>query len=232
MADRRKARTGARFDKFPGICYDNKRKTRCKRKTGAHIAAGKSTPSPFAFNRRFFLMKKLFLLLCLLVMLLPCAALGENAEIAALAPAAMTPDAESQILDLYCGPTQGFYRHGAQTLDTGKPYVIFGQYDCWAMAAQGTADAFGPVGWVEAGFIADIPYEPQLAFEDGFAAVVEEPAAVTDNPMADDPFSGWAVQLAPGTDITVLAACGDWLYVQCEFENTPARVFIPASAIE
>jgi len=176
-------------------------------------------------------MKRLILLLCLFVMLLPCSVLGEHADVTPLMPVDMTPDSESQILDLYCGPTQGFYRHAGQTLDTGMPYVVFGQYDCWAMAAQGTADAFGPVGWVEAGAVTDIPYEPQLAFEDGFAAVVEDTAAATDNPMADDPFEGWAVQLAPGTEITVLAAYGDWLYVQCEFEDTPARVFIQADTV-
>ena len=176
-------------------------------------------------------MKRLFLILCLLAILLPCAALSESVEIAALVPTAMTPDSEAQVLDLYCGPTQGFYRRENKTLDTGKPYVIFGQYDCWAMAAQGTPDAFGPVGWVEAGFITNIPYEPQLAFEDGFAAIVEETAAVTDNPMVDNPFEGWVVQLAPGTEITVLAAYGDWLYVQCELEDTPARVFIKADTV-
>jgi len=176
-------------------------------------------------------MKKMILLLCLLAMLLPCCALSENAEIAALTPMVMTPDSEGQILDLFCGPTQGFYRHGNQTLDTGKPYVIFGQYDCWAMAAQGTEDAFGPVGWVEAGSITDIPYEPQLAFEDGFAAVVEETAAVTDTPLADDPFTGWTIAFDQGAEITVLAQLGDWLYVQGEFEDVPARVFIKTSAV-
>ena len=100
------------------------------------------------------------LLLCLL---LPCFALGESMD--TLAPMDMIPEAESQVLDLYCGPTQGFYRHEEQTLDTGRPYVLFGQYDCWAMAAQGTAENFGPIGWVEAGAIDGLPYEPQLAFE-------------------------------------------------------------------
>ena len=94
---------------------------------------------------RFFKSMLAALLLCLL---LSCAALGESAG--ALTPMERSPEADGQVLDLYCGPTQGFYRHGGQTLDTGKPYVLFGQYDCWAMAAQGTAESFGPVGWVEA----------------------------------------------------------------------------------
>ena len=170
-------------------------------------------------------------LIALLLFALPCLAAAQGIEIGTLAPIEFAAEESAQTLALYCGPTQGFYSHGGQTLDTGKPYVVFGQYDCWAMAAQGTPDAFGPVGWVEAGFITNIPYEPQLAFEDGFAAIVEETAAVTDNPMADNPFEGWVVQLAPGTEITVLAAYGDWLYVQCELEDTPARVFIKADTV-
>lgn len=176
-------------------------------------------------------MKQLILLLCLLVMLIPCASLGESAGIAALTPVSMTPESQTQLLDLYCGPTQGFYRHENQTLDTGKPYVIFGQYDCWAMAAQGTAEAFGPIGWVEAGSIPDIPYEPQLAFEDGFSAIVEEIADATDNPLATDPFAGWTIAFDRGAEITVLAQLGDWLYVQGEFEDVPARVFIKADTV-
>ena len=165
------------------------------------------------------------LMICLL---LPCCALGEAVDIATLSPIEMTPEAEGQILDLYCGPTQGFYRCDEQTLDTGKPYVLFGQYDCWAMAAQGTAESFGPVGWVEAGSSTDIPYEPQLAFEEGFAAMIEEEADATNDPLG-------AVEriaaLKPGTQITVLAQLGEWLYVQCDIGDTPARVFIPANTV-
>lgn len=175
-------------------------------------------------------MKRFILLLCLFLMILPCISLGESAEIAALTPREMPPEASAQVLDLYCGPTQGFYRHAEQTLDTGKPYVIFGQYDCWAMVAQGTADAFGPVGWVEAGSIPGIPYEPQLAFEDSFTAFIEE-TSVTDNPLADDPCAGWTLSFDQGAEITVLAALGKWLYVQGEFADTPARVFIQANTV-
>ena len=177
---------------------------------------------------RFF---KVMLAAFLLCLLLPCGVLGESADVNVLAPMAMPPESDGQVLDLYCGPTQGFYRHAGQTLDTGKPYVLFGQYDCWAMAAQGTADSFGPVGWVEAGSIPDIPYEPQLGFEDGFAAMVEEIAPMTDNPLAEDPFDGWTVSLEPGTQIIVLAQYGDWLYVQAELGDTPVRAFIQADTV-
>ena len=166
------------------------------------------------------------LLLCLL---LPVCALCESMDV--LIPLDMPPETEGQLLDLYCGPTQGFYRHEGQTLDTGKPYVLFGQYDCWAMAAQGSAESFGPVGWVEAGSIVGIPYEPQLGFEDGFAAMIEETAPMTDNPLAENPFEGWTAVLEPGTQVTVLSQLGDWLYVQAEIEGTPARAFIPMNTI-
>lgn len=166
------------------------------------------------------------LLLCLL---LPVYALCESMDV--LIPLDMSPETEGQLLDLYCGPTQGFYRHEGQTLDTGKPYVLFGQYDCWAMAAQGSADSFGPVGWVEAGLIAGIPYEPQLSFEDGFAAMIEETAPMTDNPLAENSFDGWTAALEPGTQVTVLAQLGDWIYVQAEIEGTPVRAFIRANTV-
>lgn len=177
---------------------------------------------------RFF--KSIFVMM-LICLLLPCAALGEAINAAALMPIEMIPEAEGQVLDLYCGPTQGFYRHGEQTLDTGKPYVLFGQYDCWAMAAQGTPDAFGPIGWVEAGSITDIPYEPQLAFEDGFSAMIEETAPLTDNPLSGNPFEGWTAALEPGAQVTVLAQLGDWIYVQAEIEGTPVRAFIRANTV-
>ena len=176
-------------------------------------------------------MIRFFLAALLLCLLLPCCALGEEMVAAALTPIDMPPDAQGQILELYCGPTQGFYRHGEQTLDTGKPYVLFGQYDCWAMAAQGIDNAFGPIGWVEAGSILNIPYDPQLAFEDGFSAMIEEDAQATNHPLAENPFEDWNATLSAGTQVTVLAQLGKWLYVQTEIEDAPARVFIPANTI-
>jgi len=171
------------------------------------------------------------MLAAMLICLLPCAALGEDTGAAVLEPLEMKSETEGQVLDLYCGPTQGFYRPGEQTLNTGEPYVLFGQYDCWALVAQGTKSSFGPIGWVEAGSITDIPYEPQLSFEDGFSAMIEETAQASDNPLADEPFAGWTAVLEPSTQVTVLAQLGDWLYVQAEIEETPARVFVKADTI-
>ena len=170
-------------------------------------------------------------LIALLLLALPCLAAAQGIEISALTPIEFAAEENAQVLALYCGPTQGFYSHGEQTLDTGAPYVVFGQYDCWAMAAQGTKDAFGPIGWVEAGSITDIPYEPQLCFEDGFAAMIEEAAQMTDNPLAENPFEGWDMALEAGTQVTVLAQLGEFIYVQAEIEDAPARVFVPSSSV-
>lgn len=167
----------------------------------------------------------------MLLCLLPFTAAAQDADITELTPIVMQPQAQEQLLDLYCGPTQGFYRHSDQVLDLAKPYAFFGQYDCWAMVAQDDGHSFGPIGWVEAGFIPDIPYEPQLAFEDGFAAMIEETAQLTNNPLAEDPFDGWTAALEAGTQITVLARLGDWLYIQAELDGTPVRAFIPASTV-
>ena len=167
----------------------------------------------------------------LLCALLPCAAVCEQPDIGTLVPLAMPTEAEGQALPLYCGPTQGSYRHADQALNIGKPFVFFGQYDCWAMVAQGTPDSFGPVGWVEAALLEDVPDEQQLGFEDGFAATVEDAAPLTDCPLAADPFTGWEMTLAPGTQVIVLAQLGDWLYVQAEPEGQPIRAFILADTI-
>ena len=169
------------------------------------------------------------LLACALLCLALTPAVAE--DVFALVPVQMPAEAEAQELALYCGPTQGFYRHAGQTLDTGAPYVVFGQYDCWAMAAQGTAEAFGPVGWVEAGFLPGLDGAAELGFDDGFAATLEQDAPATNDPLADDPFAHWDAVLPCGTQVIVLAQLDGWLYVQAELEDVPARVFIAAETV-
>ena len=169
---------------------------------------------------------KLAILSLLVCLMLPVLAVCEDLGITALSPIAMAPDAEAQVLELYCGPTQGSYRHGVQTLDTSKDYVVFGQYDCWAMAAQGTPESFGPVGWVEAGSLENLPYDPQLAFEDALAVTVEDETILTND------FDNAIVRIVPGTTVTLLAQFGNWGYVQAEFDDMlPIRAFIPMSSI-
>lgn len=177
-------------------------------------------------------MRKLLPLFALLLLLPLLAAAQSSAalDVDILIPIACNAQEESALLPLYCGPTQGFYRHGEQALDTAKPYVVFGQYDCWTMTAQGTAEAFGPVGWVETALLPALPAMPELPFADGLSAMVEEDAAVTNDPLglcADT----WAVSLTRGEEIMILAQYGDWLYVQTEIDSAPARVFLPAAAV-
>jgi len=169
---------------------------------------------------------KLMIVSLLVCLMLPALAVGEDLGVTTLVPVAMTAETDALELELYCGPTQGFHRQDGQTLDTGKEYVIFGQYDCWAMAAQGTPDSFGPVGWVEAGSLESLPYDPQLAFEDALPVTVEDEAILTND------FENAIVRVVPGTQVTLLAQFGDWGYVQAEFDDMmPIRAFIPMSAI-
>lgn len=173
-------------------------------------------------------MKKRVLSLFLLLTLACMPALAQEIELSPLTPASMPAAALDEPVALYCGPTQGFYRHAEQTIDLSQPFVCFGQYDCWTMVAQGTPGAFGPVGWIEGGLFdeADVP---DLSFEDGFAAMVEETAPMTDDPQRPD--QPWEISLPRGTQITVLAGYGDWLYVQAEIEDSPVRAFVPKDCI-
>ena len=171
-------------------------------------------------------MKKLFAVLFVLFLL----AAGSLAEesLFALTPQDIAVVSDSEPIALYCGPTQGFYQHEGQTLDLSQPFVYFGQYDCWVMAAQGTAEAFGPVGWIEGGLFA-APDQPELSFEESFSAMIEEDAPVTNDPL--NPDGAWENLLPRGTQVTVLARYGAFLYVQTELDGVPARVFVPADCM-
>lgn len=177
-------------------------------------------------------MKKLLLILLLMALSLPIAATAEDAvltfDIGALAPVELDAEPDGLPTALYCGPTQGFYRDGEQTLDTAAPFVYFGQFDCWAMVASGTLDAMGPIGWVEAAaFIA--PYEPQLSFDDALSVMVEDDTFLTIEPLAQTPTPLCAI--ARGTQVVLLAQYEGWGYVQTEIDGVPARAFLPLSAI-
>jgi len=159
--------------------------------------------------------------------LLPACA--EEIDIGALVPYTLPEQSDPGVTALYCGPTQGFYRHGEATLDTAAPFVCFGQYDCWAMVAAGTPEAFGPVGWVESAALDGLEDVPALGFDDALAVMIEDDTFLTDDPLAASP-----AQLAPlarGAQVTLLARCGDWGYVQAEIEDTPVRAFVPLAAM-
>ena len=114
-------------------------------------------------------MKKLIPLLALLL-LLALPACAQELEIGALSPVGMDAAyGETTLIDLYCGPTMGFYRDGEAVIDLGQPFVFFGQYDCWAMVAQGTLGDMGAVGWIESA-AANLPEEPLLGFDDALSA--------------------------------------------------------------
>ncbi|MBR5288542.1 MAG: hypothetical protein IKU34_08140 [Clostridia bacterium] len=171
-------------------------------------------------------MKKIVFLLLMLSLLCACALADDS--LLPLTPVQMQPEEGFAPVALYCGPTQGFYRHEEQTIDLTQPFVCFGQYDCWVMVAQGNTEHFGPVGFIEGGLFS-APDLPVLAFEDSYAAMIEEDAAVTNDPLAPD--GAWNAVLPRGTQVVVLAAYLDSLYVQTEIDGMPARVFVPASAL-
>lgn len=173
-------------------------------------------------------MKKLLLALTLLLAL--CAhASAEEITVQALNPIAIAPVNFDEPVPLYCGITQGAYRHDEESIRLDQPFVCFGQDDCWTMVAQGTPSDFGAVGWIEGGLFAAEDLA-ELSFEDGFSAMIEETAALTNVPQRPD--QPWDIALARGTMVTVLAGYGDMLYVQTEIEDTPVRAFVPLSAIE
>lgn len=168
------------------------------------------------------------LALALLLLALPALA-QEALEIGALAPVVLPAQDASGECALYCGPTQGFYRHGEAVIDTREPFVCFGQYDCWAMVAAGTPEAFGPVGWIEAAALSSLDGAAELSFEDALPVMIEEDAPLTDDPLSDAPAA--LATLPRGTQVTLLAGFGDWGYVQTELEGVPVRAFVPLAAI-
>ena len=173
-------------------------------------------------------MKKLVLTLALL-MALALPACAQELEIGVLAPVAMDAAySEPTPVDLYCGPTMGFYRDGDAAIDLGEPFVYFGQYDCWAMVAPGTPEEMGAIGWIESA-ATTLPEEPQLGFDDALPAMVEEDTFLTVTPFAEAPAP--LCTLERGAQVLLLAQLGDWVYVQAETDGTPVRAFLPVSAI-
>lgn len=178
-------------------------------------------------------MRKILFLFALLLLLPLMASAQDIASLGVdtLTPAACQAQEHGSAIDLYCGPTQGFYRAGEETLDLAKPYVFFGQFDCWAMVAQGTPESFGPVGWVECALLDALPDAPELAFHNALTAMIEEDTALTNNPLSFIQDTPSAHTLARGTEVIILAQMDDWLYIQTEIDAVPARMFIRASAL-
>lgn len=174
-------------------------------------------------------MKQVSMLLLALLLALALPACAEELDIGALTPTACPAASDEALpIDLYLGPTQGFYRDGEATLDAGAPFVYFGQYDCWAMVAQGTPEEMGAVGWIESAAI-DLPQTPQLGFDDALEAMVEENTFLTAAPLAEEPEA--LCDIARGTKVLLLAQMDGWAYVQSELDGMPIRAFLPVSAI-
>ena len=170
-----------------------------------------------------------WLLPALLALVLPAMAQGEPLEIGTLLPTVLPAQQETGVTALYFGPTQGFLREGGTALDTGEPFVCFGQADCWAMVAPGTPEDFGPVGWIEAAALNPLDGAPELTFSDALEVMIEEDAPLTADPLhADTPA---LATLPRGVRVLLLARCGDWGYVQTELSGTPVRAFVPMAAI-
>ena len=170
-----------------------------------------------------------WLLPALLALVLPALALGEALEIGTLAPAVLPAQRETGEAALYLGPTQGFLRADGAALDTGEPFVCFGQADCWAMVAPGTPEDFGPVGWIEAAALDTLDGTAELPFADALEVMIEDDAPLTADPLHGD--TPALATLPRGTRVLLLARHGDWGYVQTELGGVPVRAFVPMAAI-
>lgn len=170
-----------------------------------------------------------WLLPALLALVLPALAQGEPLEIGTLLPTVLPSQQETGVTALYFGPTQGFLREGEAALDTGEPFVCFGQADCWAMVAPGTPEDFGPVGWIESAALDTRDSAAELTFDDALEVMIEDEAPLTADPLHGD--TPALATLPRGTRVLLLARYGDWGYVQTELGGVPVRAFVPMAAI-
>ena len=154
---------------------------------------------------------------------------GEPLEIGTLLPTVLPAQQETGVTALYFGPTQGFLREGGTALDTGEPFVCFGQADCWAMVAPGTPEDFGPVGWIESAALDTRDTAAELTFDDALEVMIEDDAPLTADPLHGD--TPALATLPRGTRVLLLARYGDWGYVQTELGGVPVRAFVPMAAI-
>lgn len=170
-----------------------------------------------------------WLLPALLALVLPALAQGEPLEIGTLLPTVLPAQQETGVTALYFGPTQGFLREGEAALDTGEPFVCFGQADCWAMVAPGMPEDFGPVGWIESAALDTRDSAAELTFDDSLEVMIEDDAPLTADPLHGD--TPALATLPRGTRVLLLARYGDWGYVQTELGGVPVRAFVPMAAI-
>lgn len=160
-----------------------------------------------------------------LMLLLPLLGKAESLELPPLVPQAAQTESSSRLLPLQSGPTVIFLPAG-ETVDLHSPYVVFGQEDSWTMIAQGSEEAFGPVGYVQTAAL-NLSDVPPLTL-DPLPAMLEEDAPLTLSPQgAEAPFA----QLRRGHALQLLFTWGEFIYVQCDLSSGPARGFIPLHTI-
>ena len=162
-----------------------------------------------------------------LLLLFVGSAAAQIPDLDVLVPQAAECADESCEVPMYAGPTAQFMQMDA-TLNPSEAFVCFGQNDCWTMAAQGTPDSFGPVGWVET---AAIPAQDcaELLFENQLAAMVEEDAPLTFVPSSEEhPL----LTLHHGDPIQILGRYESFLYIETDKEDLPIRGFVPESTVE
>ena len=169
------------------------------------------------------------LFLCLL--LLSCICFSASAEtpdlgVYTLDPVPLPGVEGAPCVPLRCGPTAQFPGCGDE-IDLSSPFLFFGQADCWAMVAAGSAEEPGPVGWIESA-ACDLPAGPELLFEDAVPVTVMEDTFLTLQPLAVDPPR--FAEITEGTQPVVLAVFGGWAYVQLETGDAPVRAFLPLSS--
>ena len=170
-----------------------------------------------------------WLLPALVALILPALAQGESFEIGTLQPAVLPAQQETGEAALYLGPTQGFLREDGAALDTGRPFVCFGQADCWAMVAPGTPEDFGPVGWIESAALDALDGAAELTFADALEVMIEDDAPLTADPLHENIPA--LAMLPRGTRVLLLARYGDWGYVQTALYGVPVRAFVPMATI-
>ncbi|MBQ8093684.1 MAG: hypothetical protein IJ242_08930 [Clostridia bacterium] len=146
-----------------------------------------------------------------------------------LTPVPQTLLTDTVTIPLYAGPTVQYPEIGQNAFDPSKPYVCFGQSDCWAMVASGTPDEPGITGWIETAAL-NMDSMTELSFSNRLSAMVEDPAPLTFSlNEADAPVF---CTLPRGTDIQILARYGAQLYIETELDSGPVRGFIPEAAVE
>ena len=167
-----------------------------------------------------------FCLACLLCLCAAAAAEDAGLGVFTRQCTEMPGEAGAVPVPMQCGPTEQFLPAGTE-IDLSAPYVFFGQADCWAMVAPGSAGGYGAVGWVPSAAAA-FPDGPELLFEDAVPVTVMEDTFLTLEPLAETPAQ--LCEVKEGAQPVVLAVCGGWAYVQTETGGAPVRAFLPLSS--